>query len=182
MSLPRTSSISSSEISRRLRPWNITLPATERPGRESSRMMLSAVIDLPQPDSPTTPRVSRSCSEKLTPSTAFTVPSLVKKCVRSPSTESSAPLPSAMPSALQRPRVEGVAERVADVVEGEHGHQDQQPRPERVEEPDGAAVELLVALVEQRPPGGGGLTDADTEERQRRLQEDGGADGERGGD
>ena len=39
----------------------------------------SAVTDLPQPDSPTTPSVSFSISEKLTPSTPFTIPSGTRK-------------------------------------------------------------------------------------------------------
>ena len=38
----------------------------------SSRMMQRAIVDLPQPDSPTTPSVSPCLTLKLTPSTAFT--------------------------------------------------------------------------------------------------------------
>ena len=38
-----------------------------------------AVMVLPQPDSPTMPRVSPSFREKVMPSTAFTVPHRLKK-------------------------------------------------------------------------------------------------------
>ena len=53
-------------------------------------MIESAVTDFPQPDSPTIPSVLPFSSEKLTPSTARTVPSRVKKCVRRSSTSSRA--------------------------------------------------------------------------------------------
>jgi hypothetical protein len=43
--------------------------------------MESAVTDFPEPDSPTIPSVAPRSSEKLTPSTAWTTPSRVKKCV-----------------------------------------------------------------------------------------------------
>ncbi len=46
-----------------------------------SPMIESAVTDLPQPDSPTIPSVWPRSTEKLTPSTARTTPSRVKKCV-----------------------------------------------------------------------------------------------------
>ena len=49
-----------------------------------SRRIDIAVMLLPQPDSPTTPSVLPSSIAKLTPSTALTVPSWVKKCVRRP--------------------------------------------------------------------------------------------------
>ena len=42
-------------------------------------MMDSAVTDLPQPDSPTTPRDPPPVTPKLTPSTARTVPSMTSK-------------------------------------------------------------------------------------------------------
>ena len=40
-------------------------------------MMQRAIVDLPQPDSPTTPSVSPSRTVKLTPSTAFTARDLL---------------------------------------------------------------------------------------------------------
>ena len=45
---------------------------------------------LPQPDSPTIPSVFPFSTEKLTPSTALTMPSSVRKLVRSSLTSSSA--------------------------------------------------------------------------------------------
>ena len=44
-------------------------------------MIESAVTDLPHPDSPTMPSVLPFSTWKLTPSTARTTPSRVKKCV-----------------------------------------------------------------------------------------------------
>ena len=44
-------------------------------------MIVRQVTLLPQPDSPTIPRVWPFSTEKLTPSTALTMPSSVRKCV-----------------------------------------------------------------------------------------------------
>src|SRR5919204_525982 len=66
----------------------------------SSRMTQRAIVDFPQPDSPTTPRVSPSRTVNETPSTAFTaaicfwkmIPWVTGKCFfRSSTTRSSAP-------------------------------------------------------------------------------------------
>jgi hypothetical protein len=57
-------------------------------------MMLCAVTLLPQPLSPTTPRVRPAKSVKLTPSTARNAPSSVAKCVRSSLTSRSGAAPS----------------------------------------------------------------------------------------
>ena len=43
--------------------------------------MEKPVMDLPQPDSPTMPRISPGLTENETPSTAFTTPPRVKKWV-----------------------------------------------------------------------------------------------------
>ena len=76
--LPRTSSISLSESWRMSRPSRLTCPPTMRPGGEGTRRISErTVTDLPQPDSPTIPRVSPRRRSKLTPSTAFTVPQRV---------------------------------------------------------------------------------------------------------
>ena len=61
------------------------------------RITQRAVVDLPQPDSPTRPRVSPSCRVKLTPSTAWTratsrstmMPDLMGKCTTRSVTSSS---------------------------------------------------------------------------------------------
>src|SRR6266850_1359484 len=65
-------------------------PCTMRPGGCGiSRITLSAVTDLPEPDSPTMPSVSPLLMYRSTPSTARTTPSSVKKCVLSPLTSRS---------------------------------------------------------------------------------------------
>ncbi len=74
-------------------------------------MIESAVTDLPQPDSPTIPSVRPFSTWKETPSTAWTTPSRVKKCVLRSLTSRSA-------TGLRLPGagVEGVAEAVRDEV------------------------------------------------------------------
>src|SRR5437763_10626884 len=74
---------------------------TMRPAVGSRRrMMQRAIVDLPQPDSPTTPSVSPCRTENETPSTAFTaaicfwkmIPRVTAKCFfRSSTTRSSSP-------------------------------------------------------------------------------------------
>jgi hypothetical protein len=59
--LPRLSSISRSESATRSTPSRTTFPPTIFPGGSgTSRMIDSAVMDFPQPDSPTMPSVSFS--------------------------------------------------------------------------------------------------------------------------
>ncbi|CNT71706.1 Uncharacterised protein [Salmonella enterica subsp. enterica serovar Bovismorbificans] len=81
----RTSRHSSAFMPNRSFPSQATLPsvAFTRP------IMARANVDLPQPDSPTTPSVSPSYRRSVTPSTAFRVfggcqnhcfPSLISKC------------------------------------------------------------------------------------------------------
>ena len=73
--------------SNRMSPWSgLMICITRR-----------AVVDLPQPDSPTMPSVSPFITSKSTPSTALTIvrvrarsPLLLPKCLVSPRTESSA--------------------------------------------------------------------------------------------
>ena len=81
MSLPRRRRISRSPIDRSSFPSNqISLPAPISAGGMSSRrMIVRAVTLLPDPDSPTMPRVWPRPSEKLIPSTAGTVPSMTLK-------------------------------------------------------------------------------------------------------
>ncbi|MNV89562.1 hypothetical protein D3C71_1838700 [compost metagenome] len=57
-----------------------------RPGSSSSPISEKPVMLLPDPDSPTSPRISPSAKARSTPSTAFTTPLRVKKCVFSPCT------------------------------------------------------------------------------------------------
>ena len=80
-SLPRKSRISSSVIFVTSFPRNRILPEVILPGSGSNRRIDRAVMVLPQPDSPTTPRVSPASTWKVTPSTARTTPRDVKNCV-----------------------------------------------------------------------------------------------------
>ena len=75
MSLPRTRRISSSLILSRSRPPSFTVPETMRPGGSGIRRISdSAVMLLPQPDSPTIASVSPAATWKSTLSTALTMP------------------------------------------------------------------------------------------------------------
>ena len=75
MSLPRTPRIASSLSASRSTPSSLTEPPAMRPGGSgTSRIRDSAVMLLPQPDSPTIASVSCGASAKLTPSTALTTP------------------------------------------------------------------------------------------------------------
>jgi len=77
---PRTRRISAGLFWSRSSPPNTTLPPTIRPaGSGTSRTSERHVTDFPDPDSPTSARVSPASSVKLTPSTAFVMPRRVKK-------------------------------------------------------------------------------------------------------
>jgi hypothetical protein len=81
MSLPRILRISPSGSLSRSRPSNqasLSAPISAG-GMSSRRMIVSAVTLLPEPDSPTMPRVWPLPSEKSTPSTAGTTPSMTRK-------------------------------------------------------------------------------------------------------
>ena len=58
MPAPRTSRISATVAAQRSRPSNIIRPPSIVTSLGSSRMMALAIIDLPEPDSPTTHRIS----------------------------------------------------------------------------------------------------------------------------
>src|SRR5918994_1491950 len=82
MSRPRMSRISRSERPTMSRPLNRIRPSATYPGGSISRMMDREVTLLPEPDSPTMPRLDPAAMPKLTPSTAFTTPADVRKWVR----------------------------------------------------------------------------------------------------
>ena len=96
----------------------------------NSPISASAVTDLPQPDSPTRPSVSPRSSEKLTPRTASAGPRLVlsrtrkivdfdqRRCCRS------SPLP-------RQPRIEQIAQPVAQQIEAQHRDRDRNARIDR---------------------------------------------------
>src|SRR6185436_1942892 len=105
-------------------PWNRIWPAVG----SSRRISSLAVVDLPQPDSPTSPRVSPLYSNRSTPSTACTAPicllktmPLVRgKCLTSPRTSrtGSSVLDAAIEGLL--PEVARAAAVARDVVQWRH--------------------------------------------------------------
>ena len=60
MSSPRISRIRASDAASKFSPSNLISPPTILPGAAISRITDSAVIDFPQPDSPTSPSSSPS--------------------------------------------------------------------------------------------------------------------------
>ena len=87
MSLPRRASISFMGSPSSSRPSNQTSPLMVALD-SSSRITVSAVTLLPEPDSPTTPRDLPRCRPKSMPSTARTTPSMVRNSVCRPRTSS----------------------------------------------------------------------------------------------
>src|SRR2546421_2911267 len=132
-------------------PWKTTLPPVMPAGGLSSRAIANSMVDLPQPDSPTTPTNSPSSTSRSTPSTARTDPRGVAYSTRRSRTSSMRALGTDPPHRSQG--------RVADLVEGvvqqrerraEQGHaQARRERPQRH-----AGLQRLLALrpVQHRAP------------------------------
>lgn len=74
MTASRSWRIRSSGSANRLRPSTSTRPPSTRPGGLIRRSRVRAIVDLPEPDSPTRPKRSCAFRAKLTPSTAFIGP------------------------------------------------------------------------------------------------------------
>src|SRR5690349_18586844 len=192
MSLPRTARIACSLSRRRSTPASLTDPPTIFPGgSETSRISDSAVMLLPQPDSPTIASVSAGRSEKLTPSTAFRMPRRRLKTVRrsrtssraSPSSRlrlreseaaaSCASDVSVMPGpSTPQPGIEKVAQRIAEEVGSEHREADRQAGIN--DEPRCGAYVFGRRFGQHAAPRGIRLGNAETEERQGRLDQNGG--------
>jgi len=77
MRSPRSWRICSSLSSRRFRPLNSTSPAITSPGGSIRPKMEKPVTDLPEPDSPTRPRISPGPMDRSIPLTAGQAPSSV---------------------------------------------------------------------------------------------------------
>src|ERR1700728_2013445 len=137
----------------RLRPAKVTLPPVISAGGTSSWAIANSSVDLPQPDSPTTPMNSPGPRSKLTSSTARTVPRSMKYSTVRPLTwrigsGTGHPLPSHRP---QR----GVADLVEGVVEqGERRPQrgDAGSGGERPHGLPGLQRRVVLRPVEHRPP------------------------------
>src|SRR2546428_11739558 len=177
MSLPRISRTSSSDIVTMSSPRKRIWPLTIRPGSCTRRRIDSAVTLLPQPDSPPMPSVSPGKRSKLTPSTACTTPSSVKNCVlRSLTCSTGAVI--GVPAKSQilwgessfLPRIERVAEAVAQEVEG---HQGQRERDGGRQHDVGGDADGVEAVGGHRAPGGRGWRHAQAEEAQEGFKKDG---------
>src|SRR5436190_20696579 len=96
-----------------------------RPGRSTSGRIARMVTLLPQPDSPTTPRTWPGMTSKLVPSTARTRPSSRAKETRRSRTERRGWV-SVVTAISMAIRVGGIAQAVADKVEGQHRDDDDQ--------------------------------------------------------
>src|SRR5207302_1904790 len=145
------------------RPRNMILPAVIRPGSGTSLRIESAVIVLPQPDSPTMPSVSRAsmCSE--TPSTARTTPREVKNCVCRSSTCSRI-WPNLAPELLWlalHTRVERVAQPVAHKREREHGERHRDTGEDHLAR---VSEDSTVSVLDHHPPARLRRPDADAPE------------------
>src|SRR5262245_43864343 len=147
-------------------------PATIRPGRSTMPRMERAVTLLPQPLSPTAPSVAPGARSKLTPSTAFTVPSSWWKYVLSPRTDKRG---SARSAAIG---IRGVPEAVAQEIE-RHDRHDHRQGGEHEPGRDRHRLDVL-GLLQQHAPADRGRTQAEAEEGQRGLAHDHGRQGERG--
>src|SRR3954469_9502263 len=103
----------------RCRPLNMTLPALMRAGGLSSWAIPNSMVDLPQPDSPTTPTNSPGWTSRSKESTARTGPAAVSYSTVSPRTSrSGAPSSGASDiGALGTGPPDGSESRVADLVE-----------------------------------------------------------------
>src|SRR5256712_8736580 len=120
-------------------------PAAIRRGRWTIPQSGRAVTLLPQPLSPTMPRVAPGCRSKVTPSTAFTVPSSWGKYVFRFRTDKSVCV-----AVLTSIGIGGVPQSIAQEVEGhdddDHGHgRDHQPRG------DGHRLDVLGLLQQDAP-------------------------------
>src|ERR1700686_1794899 len=89
------------------------------------RRMEFAVTDFPQPLPPKIASVSPSSTWNETPSTARMTPSGVRKCVCRFSTSS-----SAMSDSLRHARIERVAHPVAEQIDRQHRHREENRREE----------------------------------------------------
>ncbi len=77
--LPLTSCICLGEIFLRSISLKTIFPETIFPGASTSPIIEKPVIVFPEPDSPTRPTISPALIWKLISSTAFTIPSFLKK-------------------------------------------------------------------------------------------------------
>src|SRR6266849_2592176 len=167
---PLNSLISSSVIwitslsPKRMRPLVIF------PGSGTSRRIESAVMVLPDPDSPTMPTLSPFSISKLIPSTAVTVDDEPKNWTRRSWTRS-----SGASFLVPHPGVEGVAQAVAQPVER---HKRDRERDRRRQHNVRREVHTVIAVGCHGAPRGRRRGKAQAQEAQERLEKHSGGDGE----
>src|SRR5258707_12830668 len=108
-------------------------PLTIRPGGSITWRMARAVTDFPQPDSPTMHSVLPRGMLKLTPLTALTTPSCVKKCACKSLTSrrlSRVGIFTLSKHSLARVRVCVLAQAIAQEVKDEDRHNNGDAGPE----------------------------------------------------
>src|SRR5262249_57364559 len=183
MSLPRTVRICASSSLSRSRPSSSIEPATIRPGgSRMSRITESAVILLPQPDSPTIAIISRRRRVNERSSTALMIPSRVKKYVRSPVTSrmgrpalcsGRGPGSATVLATRERlistalPWIENVAQCIAEKIGAEHREADGDTGED--DEPRRRADIFGGGLRQHAAPGWIRLGHSQPKERQRRF-------------
>src|SRR3954452_18199497 len=156
MSRQRVAARSFAVIVTRSVPWKRTLPSLIRAGELSSCATPKSIVDLPQPDSPTTPTNSPRCTSRSKESTARTGPAGVSYSTVSPRTcrtgSSGAGAPATGPPY-------GSQGRVADLVEGVVEQRERRPEEGDAQaggdDPEGLPrLERRVALrpVQHGPP------------------------------
>src|SRR5438876_1841737 len=170
-SLARSTTSAPAPLLAERRKW--ISPSTIRPGRSTILKIDRAVTLLPQPLSPTMPRVAPGYRSKVTPSTAFTVPSSWGKYVFRFRTDKSVCV-----AVLTSIGIGGVPQSIAQEVEGhdddDHGHgRDHQPRG------DGHRLDVL-GLLQQDAPADRRRAQDQAQEAQRGLADDHRGQGERG--
>src|SRR3569832_751230 len=166
MRLPRTSRIATSGSAIKSRPASSTSPLTLPAACGGKRrMMLSAVIDLPQPDSPSSAKVSPRRTSKLTPSTAR-MARLLSNQVRRSRTDNRMSFMSATVSSISgRRRRAPHRKRGWRTNQGEHEDEGREQRPPH----DGLARHLEPRGIDHIAPAVHGGVDADADIRQHGL-------------
>src|SRR4051812_28120774 len=119
MSRQRTADSSRAVMVTRSRPLKTTLPSLIRAGGLSSCAIPNSIVDLPQPDSPTTPTNSPGWTSRSKESTARTGPAAVSYSTVSPRTSRSGAPSSGISEigTLGTAPPDGSESRVADLVE-----------------------------------------------------------------
>src|SRR5215469_18903556 len=166
ISLPRTWRIWLSSTEEISLPSRTIFPPTMCPPGGRSRMMDSAVIVFPQPDSPTMPRHSPGSTVRLTPSRAWTTARRSRISVRRPSSSSRCgirprygwPVPVAVAGlggltgllAALEPDLDGIPESFTD--EDRCGDHDDDAETCREDLPPVPVVDVLDTVAEHAAP------------------------------